>query len=202
MINSAPSEEISSDVLSNLPYGTPVISCWLPGEVEAAKHLGVIQYLVKPLTREKLLTTLEQLHIDIKRILVVDDQADELHLFARMLESDQQGYQIIQVTNGKRALSMMRSRKPDVVLLDLVMPVMDGFQVLEEKRKDPELRDIPVIVISSRDPTGETIISNSLKLACGSGFSARNLLDLIQAVGEIFTPVTPQITSPSPEGNG
>jgi CheY-like chemotaxis protein len=84
---------------------------------------------------------------------------------------------------------MLKSRRPDVMLLDLVMPGMDGFQVLEEKGRDPAIRDIPVIVISSRDPTGDPVVSNTLTITHGSGFSVRSLLAFIQATGEILTPV-------------
>jgi CheY-like chemotaxis protein len=192
VVNLPPTDEaaeFNSAVQSKIPFGTPVISCWIPGEVEAARQLGVVQYLVKPLTREKLLTILGELPIPggPRTILVADDEPDELHLFARMLESDPNGYQVLQVTNGKRALNMMRSRHPDLVLLDLVMPVMDGFQVLEVKQKDPAIRDIPVIVISSRDPAGEAITGNTLKVSYNSGFSTTNLLAFIEAVTQIFT---------------
>ncbi len=122
------------------------------------------------------------------RILVVDDEQDELNLVARMLESDPQGYQVVQVTNGKRALEILRSRKTDILLLDLMMPVMNGFQVLEEMRRDPATRDFPVIVISSRDPQGEAITSNTIRLAHSGGFSTSHLLEIIQTVAEIVTP--------------
>jgi twitching motility two-component system response regulator PilH len=121
-------------------------------------------------------------------VLVVDDEPDELHLFARMLEADQRGYRILQVTNGQRALAMLRSRHPDVMLLDLIMAGVDGFQVLEEKGRDPAIRDIPVIVISSRDPTGDPVVSNTVTVTHGSGLSVRNLLAFIEATGMILSP--------------
>jgi len=92
------------------------------------------------------------------------------------------------VTSGQRALDMLRTRRPDVMLLDLVMAGIDGFQVLEEKGRDPAIRDIPVIVISSRDPTGDPVVSNTLTVTHGSGLSVRNLLACIQAIGEILSP--------------
>ncbi len=194
VINIPPYEDLPADTLSLAPFGTPVISCWIPGEVEAASQLGVIQYLMKPLTRERLLAVLDelpsQIHLPggIKSILVADDEPDELHLFARMLESDPHDYRLLQATNGKRALEMLRSRKPDLLLLDLIMPVMSGFQVLEEKRIDPQIRDIPVIVISSRDPLGQAITSNAVRVSHNGGFSTSHLLDIIQAVAQIMVP--------------
>jgi signal transduction histidine kinase/CheY-like chemotaxis protein len=188
VINASPFEETPTTAFSNLPFGTPAITCWLPGGHEAAKRLGVVEYLIKPLSREKLLAKLEGLGTAIKTVLVVDDEEDELHLFARMLESGDHRYNILQVTTGARALSMLRSRHPDVLLLDLTMPGIDGFQVLEEKRRDPSIRDIPAFIISSRDPAGDPIVSNTLTVTQSAGFSQRNLIACIQALGEILAP--------------
>lgn len=192
VVNMPPLGDLSKEIISSAPVGTPVISCWIPGEVEAASQLGVIQYLMKPFTREKLLSVLEELPRKFKipgginRILVVDDEPDELHLFARMLESSPQGYQVLQVTNGKRALDTLRNRKTDIMLLDLMMPVMNGFQVLEEMQQDPAICDFPVIVISSRDPLGEAITSNTIRLSHSGGFSTSHLLQIIQTVADII----------------
>jgi len=188
VVNASPLEAIPPSALTGLPYGTPAVSCWVPGEDEAARRLGVVQYLVKPVPAEKLLEAIAALDGAIRTVLVVDDEPDELHLFARMLEADAHAYRILQVTSGQRALDMLRTRHPDVMLLDLVMAGIDGFQVLEEKGRDPAIRDIPVIVISSRDPTGDPVVSNTLTVTHGSGLSVRNLLACIQAIGEILSP--------------
>lgn len=190
VINASPLAAFPPDALPNLPFGTPVITCWLPGEQEAARRLGVIEYLIKPLTRDQLLAVLTRLGSTIKTVLVVDDEEDELHLFARMLESDGQHYTILQVTNGRRALEMLRSRRPDVLLLDLMMPGMTGFQVLAEKAHDPAIAAIPVIVISSLDPTGDPLAGNTLTVTQSAGLSQRNLIACIQAVGQILAPTT------------
>lgn len=198
VVNIPPFEDLPTETQSIAPFGTPVISCWVPGEAEAASQLGVIHYLLKPLTRERLLAVLDELSAQtqppgsIKDILVADDEPDELHLFARMLESDPHGYRILQAANGKRVLEMLRNRKPDLLLLDLMMPVVSGYQVLEEKRKDPAIRDIPVIVISSRDPFGEAITSNTIRISHNGGFSTAHLLELIQAATEIIIPAHPK----------
>lgn len=188
VVNLPPFAPLPPDALGNLPFGTPVITCWLPGEHEAAKRLGVVEYLIKPLAQEKLLAALARLGPTIKTVLLVDDEEDELHLFARMIEADAQRYAILQVTTGQRALSMLRSRRPDVLLLDLMMPGMNGFQVLAEKARDPAIADIPVIIISSRDPAGDPLIGNTLTVTHGAGFAQRNLVACIQALGEILAP--------------
>mgnify|MGYP001289307706 CR=1 FL=1 len=205
VVNMPPFEDLTLGGAVLAPVGTPVISCWIPGEVSAASQLGVIQYLMKPITRTKLLGVLEdvaqQLPIPggIKHVLVADDELDELHLFARMLESAPQKYQVAQVTDGKRVLEMLRTRKVDILLLDLMMPIMGGFQVLEEKQADPAIRDVPVIVISSRDPQGEAIASATIRLSHSGGFFTSHLLEIIDAVAEI---VAPEHAHATPAENG
>jgi CheY-like chemotaxis protein len=86
----------------------------------------------------------------------------------------------------------MRSRKVDILLLDLMLPGMNGFQVLDEMHKDPTISAIPVIIISSRDPQGEAIISNSILIGHNGGFSTRHLLNLIQSAIAIILPESGQ----------
>ena len=85
------------------------------------------------------------------------------------------------------------------MLLDLIMPDMDGFQVLHEKSQDPSIRDIPAIVISSRDPEGEPIVSDTLTVTRGGGISLRDLLDCIQSVTAVLSPSTQTVGRAQPE---
>jgi signal transduction histidine kinase/CheY-like chemotaxis protein len=190
VVNSSTSAETPADreQLAHLPHRTPAVTCWVPGEEETVTRLGVVHYLVKPITREVLLARLQELGGDVKNVLLVDDQPEALQLFARMLASARRGYRVLRAENGQRALNLLRQRRPDVMLLDLIMPGMDGFQVLQEKRQDPTISDIPVLIISSRDPSGEPIVSNMLNVTRGDGLSVRDLLDCIQAVSEILSP--------------
>jgi signal transduction histidine kinase/CheY-like chemotaxis protein len=190
VVNTSPFEEMPApvDQLTNLPYGTPAMTCWVPGEDEAARQLGVVRYLVKPVTREMLLSTLEHLGEGMKSVLLVDDQPEVLQFFARILSSAEHSYDILLAKNGRRALSLLRERRPDVMLLDLIMPGMSGFQVLQEKDRDPLIRYIPVVVISARDPSGEPVASDTLTVTRGGGLSVRDLLACIQAVSEILSP--------------
>jgi CheY-like chemotaxis protein len=105
-----------------------------------------------------------------------------------MLASHEPRYSILQVTSGQRALSMLRSRQPDVMLLDLMMPGMNGFQVLAEKAKDPLIAPIPTIIVSSRDPVGDPLLGNTLTVTQSAGFSQNHLIACIQALGTILVP--------------
>ena len=98
-------------------------------------------------------------------------------------------YRILQTTSGQRALQLLRERQPDVMLLDLIMPNMDGFEVLEIKHQDPVIKDIPVIIISSRDPTDDPIVSNTLSIIRSGGLTGRELSDCITAVSQALSPL-------------
>ena len=81
------------------------------------------------------------------KILIVDDEPFNVDYLEQELE--EMDYSIITAFNGRDALDLVRSEKPDLILLDIMMPVMDGFAVLEDLKADPHLRNIPVIVISA-----------------------------------------------------
>jgi signal transduction histidine kinase/CheY-like chemotaxis protein len=190
---------ISANALKELPYGTPAISCWVPGEEDAAKQLGVMRYLVKPVTGEALLLALKDAGDDVESVLLVDDELELLRLFSRVFTTADPKYRVLRATNGQRALSLLKQRKPDVMVLDLIMPGLDGFQVLRQKSQDPEIRDIPVIIISSRDPTGEPIESDMLTVIRSGGFSIHHLLSCIQSISEILSPSSQPADPGQPE---
>ncbi|WP_395009343.1 diguanylate cyclase [Undibacterium sp.] len=81
------------------------------------------------------------------RLLVVDDQATNIQVLYQILSSD---YQVLMATNGAQALALCASKQPDMVLLDLVMPDMDGYQVCQKLKTDAITRDIPVIFITAQ----------------------------------------------------
>lgn len=181
-------ERFQSLVGSPLPYGTPAIMCSMEGIGKAISTLGVRSYLVKPILQDTLLAALDRLEMGGKTVLIVDDEPDALRLFRRMLLSSGRGYRVLRASNGQQALAIMHEQHPNVVLLDLVMPGMDGFQVLERRSLDPVLRDIAVIVMSARDPVGEPIVSKQLTVTRGGGLSMRHVLDCVKAITEILAP--------------
>ncbi len=165
-----------------LPFGLPTIVCSVPGIRDAAESLGVSDYLIKPISRDTLLAALDRLALDGKTILVVDDEPDVLRLFRRMLASAQRDYRVLRATSAQQAIGILREQKPDVVLTDLIIPDMDGFQLIAEMQGDPTLRDIPIVVTSARDPSGQPIVSKSLAVIRGDGIAMPQLLATIEAL--------------------
>ena len=95
---------------------------------------------------------------------------------------------MLRARTGRRALHLLRERRPDAMLLDLFMPGMDGFQVLRAKGDDPAIRDIPVVIVSARDPSGAPVVSSSVTVTRSGGLSADDLLSCIEAVSEVLAP--------------
>ena len=83
------------------------------------------------------------------RILIVDDDPQAVEILTRMLERE--GYDCISAASGAAALQLLRAQAVDVILLDVMMPEMDGLQVCERLRQDSELRQIPVILLTAKD---------------------------------------------------
>ena len=82
-----------------------------------------------------------------KKILLVEDEEIMINLLQKKLI--QEGYEVSIARNGEEGLNMMKEVKPDIILLDIIMPKMSGFEVMEEMRKDTELKKIPIVVISN-----------------------------------------------------
>ena len=132
LINAHSINETLAQVKSaNIPYGTPVLFCSMPGPSDAARSLGVLNYLIKPISRKVLIHTLQQLAAPARTVLIIDDELDVLQLFRRMIISEDQDCRVITASNGKHALQILQHERPDVILLDLVMQEMDGYQLLK-----------------------------------------------------------------------
>ena len=83
------------------------------------------------------------------RILIVDDSPTEMYKLTGMLEKH--GHEVLKAENGADGIALARLEKPDVVLMDIVMPGLNGFQATRQLTKDPETGNIPVIVVTTKD---------------------------------------------------
>jgi signal transduction histidine kinase/DNA-binding response OmpR family regulator len=134
----------------------PIILLTMVDDVKTAGlALGAADYLAKPVDGAKLLPILDRLCTERKEttIMVVEDDQPTRVMIARLIERE--GWLAMQAENGRRALDLLKTFTPSVVLLDLLMPEVDGFTVLREMRANPAWRRIPVVVLTSLDLTGE-----------------------------------------------
>ncbi len=106
----------------------------------------------QPALRDGLLAALERLDENVTTVLIVDDNADDATLIRRLLEA-KKSYRVFHALDGQIGLQEARQRLPDLVVLDLTMPNLDGFSVLEELKRDERTRHIPVMVVTARDIT-------------------------------------------------
>ena len=84
-----------------------------------------------------------------KKILLIDDEKDLCALTEKLLEK-MSDYEVDIATNGSDGLTMAKALRPDLIVLDIVMPGMDGFEVLEELKKDTSLAEVPVVILSGK----------------------------------------------------
>jgi len=109
-----------------------------------------------PVPRDGLISALENLDEKTKTVLLVDDNSDDALLIRRFLEA-RKSYRVFHAKDGWEGLTQARQRLPDLIILDLTMPEMDGFSVLEELKFDGRTKKIPVIVVSAKDITADEL---------------------------------------------
>ena len=144
----------------------PIIIVTLSNEEERARQMGVHSFIQRPFLPETLLNAAidAEAESNLARILIIDDEPDAVRLLEQLLSENGQ-YRVFHATNGADGVAMVARRRPNLILLDLRMPEMDGFKVLEELRAYPEAAAIPVIVV-----TGDADLSKSEKEMIGNVF--------------------------------
>jgi signal transduction histidine kinase/CheY-like chemotaxis protein len=184
---------------------TPILGCALPAKSAPAWQVGALDYLLKPVMRQHLEQALAKIGKPIQRVLIVDDNADARQLFTRMLHACDDTLQIRTATDGAQALEELRHHPPDVVLLDIVLPDMDGWEVLRIKNQDERLRAIPVIFISAQDPLERPLTSRVVMASMGEGITLNRLLRCIQTLTTLLTqpdsaqPFSDSVATPMPD---
>ena len=144
--------EIKSDpALAHIP----IIMVTILDEKKKGFALGATDYLTKPVDRKKLGGILAKYRGSnaVNRVLIVEDDEATRSLMSRTLTSED--WEVIEAENGRVGLDCLARAIPDLILLDLLMPELDGFDFLAEMRKKPELKDIPVVVVTAADLTEE-----------------------------------------------
>ena len=144
------------------PAYTALVTAFdVPGLKESARRLKVNDVLNKPIRPERMSQIISKAIEDLGRapapqlapaksqlkILVADDRSDNITLLSRYLENE--GYLCLTAVDGEQALARIRAEMPDLVLLDVNMPMKDGFEALQEIRSDPAIAHIPVIILTA-----------------------------------------------------
>ena len=139
----------ANDVTKNIP----VIMLTMANEPDIGYSLGATDYLTKPVNWDELSNVLtnHKIEADSQAILIVEDDEITRDMLRKSLETND--FRVRAAVNGKEALEKEKESKPCLILLDLMMPEMDGFEFAERLRENKEWLDIPVVVITAKDLT-------------------------------------------------
>jgi signal transduction histidine kinase/DNA-binding response OmpR family regulator len=137
--------ELKADVAT---HHIPIIVLSIVDQKDLGYRLGAFDYLVKPFDRNAILAALGRISPPQGRLLVVDDDPYVVDLVRQLLDGEP--YAVAAAIDGLEALAAVARQRPDVILLDLLMPRLDGFGVLEALRQEPHTREIPIIVLTAK----------------------------------------------------
>jgi CheY-like chemotaxis protein len=143
------------DILSRLQQredtrDIPVIVCTLNGDQQRVHDLGAFAFIQRPFMPDQLVKAVREAETDsqIERVLIIDDQPDSARMMEQVL--DQSGrYRVFTARGGVEVISLVARYLPDLVILDLRMPEMDGFAVLDELQANPETAAIPILIVTA-----------------------------------------------------
>ena len=166
----------------------------LSGAAPSPASASAPQQVADPFQGEGLLAALDRLDERVKSVAIIDDDLNAARLLKRILQARGQ-YILYEAHGGQEGLDMIRRERPDMVLLDLMMPDLDGFGVLAAMKEEEALKDIPVIVVSAKEltPDERRRLAGQVRLLLQKAtFDDQDLLEDIQAALE---------TAPPPEGD-
>ncbi len=163
----------------------PVVLVTIVSDRGMAFDLGATEFLNKPVDRKELSRILKRYRPESppRRVLIVDDEPDQLELLRRQLTTA--GWEVAEAVNGRHALAAMRADLPQLVVLDLMMPEMDGFEVIDVMRTDPALRGVPVVVHTAKslsEQDRDRLTSNVEQIISKGAFTSTELLTRLEAI--------------------
>ncbi|MBI5216389.1 MAG: response regulator [Ignavibacteriae bacterium] len=167
----------------------PIIIISITDDKKLGFSMGAVEYFVKPVSRTELLETIgrlasrPQLRKKNPKVLVIDDDKTAIDLVAAILESE--GFEVLTALNGKKGLLLAVEEKPDLILLDLNMPEIDGYRVAYELKQQSATRHTPIIILTSQE-VDETMREQLEGFISGvmskSRFTKRDLLREISTI--------------------
>ena len=162
----------------------PVIMLTMADEPDIGYSLGATDYLTKPVNWNELsqILTRHKIESDSQTILIVEDDETTRDMLKKSLKTNE--FKVRTAFNGKEALEKVNESKPGLILLDLMMPEMDGFEFAEKLRENKDWLDIPVVVITAKDLTKEDHqrLKGNVEAIMQKGSYSKN--ELLSEVGE------------------
>lgn len=182
---------------TDLVATVPMYTCSLTTMQTLGTALGAAAYLAKPVSREALQRALTGLGRTIKRVLVIDDDDEMVRLLGEMIRALVDDCAIECASKGATGLERMRACKPDVVLLDLLMPDVDGYEVLAAMQNDESLRDTSTIVISARGAQTHEVFVDSLTISRPEGLTVGELMAALRGSLTALESASPPAAAPT-----
>ena len=167
-----------------LTEAIPVICVSILDNREMGLSLGAVEYLVKPVDKNELIRELRRLAKDrpIYDVLIIDDDPKAVALLSQYLQ-EARDYRVRKAYGGKEGLAKVKEQGPDLIILDLMMPEVDGFEVISHLKKSEETKLIPIIIVSGKELTREEVQhlnSNIEKIIRKGDFRKEQLMDDIK----------------------
>ncbi|MBI3417687.1 MAG: response regulator [Verrucomicrobia bacterium] len=163
----------------------PVVMVTMVDDKSVGLALGASDYLVKPIDWSRLIAVLTKFRKSAQPVLVVDDDAQARDMMQRALRRE--GWAVVKAENGRVALECVAKAVPSLILLDLMMPEMDGFEFMRQLRLRPECQQIPVVVVTAKDITEEDrrrLNGHVIEILQKGTFGADELLNEIRRLVE------------------
>jgi CheY-like chemotaxis protein len=169
----------------DLPVAAPFLQCSIPNLAWLADSLDVQACLSKPVDPQKLVREIRK-NANARDILMIDDDRGFIQLVERELQAylPNQTFAIRRAYDGRQGLQSMLDQPPDLVLLDLYMPEMNGYQVIEAMKANPALRGLPVLVLTANNypDTGSEFEASQLCISRQGGLRVVDVVNYLAAV--------------------
>jgi len=168
--------------------GTPIIGM-ATAPARAADELGgALDYITKPISAESLQGVLRRLDRAPQRLLIVDDEEDSRHVLRAQFERLVPAIAIQEARSGREALAMLAQWQPDLLLLDVIMPEMSGWQTLAALKAQPALAPVPVVMVSAQDRYAQPLTGSLLLASIQGGMNLSKLLAAFRALNDVLLP--------------
>jgi len=167
----------------------PVVIVSITEDPQLGLNLGAIEYFVKPVNKEHLIEAVHKAGAVLGKekitVLVVDDEPKTVELLTDELQAE--GFNVLQAYGGQQGIDLAIEKHPDVIILDLMMPEVSGFDVVQQLRVHSEAMEIPILIFTAKDLTEEDrqkLEGHVKMIASKSGSGKEDLLRALERLGK------------------